>query len=59
MDRATRLSSIGAVLAERMPRVFDAVIALLESTRAARGALRRPTTLDANLLLYPTAPRDR
>jgi serine/threonine-protein kinase len=31
VDRTTRLSEIGAVLAERMPIVLDAVIALLES----------------------------
>ena len=30
-DRITRLGEIGAVLAERMPNVLDAVIALLES----------------------------
>ena len=30
-DRTTRLSEIGAVLAERMPSVLDAAIALLES----------------------------
>jgi len=31
VDRTTRLSEIGAVLAERMPSVLDAAIALLES----------------------------
>jgi hypothetical protein len=35
VDRTTRLSEIGAVLAERMPSVLDAAIALLESISPA------------------------
>jgi eukaryotic-like serine/threonine-protein kinase len=36
-DRATRLREIGAVLAERMPSVLDAALALLESIPPALG----------------------
>jgi serine/threonine protein kinase len=39
-DRATRLRDIGAVLAERMPSVLDAVITLLESIPPAVGPSR-------------------
>ncbi len=40
VDRTTRLSEIGAVLAERMPSVLDAVITLLESIPPAVGPPR-------------------
>ena len=39
-DRATRLREIGAVLAERMPGVLDAALALLESIPPAVGPPR-------------------